>query len=93
MTLPPLQLNLPLFQWIKLHQRSFEKLKLALKSAPVLAYPDYSKPFLLETDAFLKDLEAVLSQEDNDGNVRVISYGSHTLKPYEKSMRTIAPQN
>ena len=85
--LPPLQQNLPPFQWTQLHQESFDRLKLALKTAPVLTYPDYNKPFLLETDASLKGLGAVLSQEDNDGNVHVISYTSHTLKPYEKSMR------
>ena len=38
-------------------------------------------------DASLKGLGAVLSQEDNNGNMRVISYASHMLKPYEKSMR------
>ena len=85
--LPPLQLNLPPFQWTAVHQRSFEKLKLDLTSALVLAYPDYGKPFLLETDASLKGLGAVLLQEDSNGNMRVISYASHTLKPYEKSMR------
>ena len=68
------------------HQESFDRLKLALTSAPVLAYLNYEKPFLLETDASLKGLGAVLSQEDNDGNMRVISYASHMLKPYEKSM-------
>ena len=85
--LPPLQPNLPSFQWTAVHQRSFDKLKLDLTSAPVLAYPDYGKPFLLETDASLKGLGAVLSQEDSNGNMRVISYASCTLKPYEKSMR------
>ena len=85
--LPPLQQNLPPFEWTQLHQESFDRLKLALTSAPVLAYPDYDKPFLLETDASLKGLGAVLSQEDNDGNVCVISYASHALKPYEKSMQ------
>ena len=29
----------------------------------------------------------MLSQEDDDGNFRIISYASHTLKPYERSMR------
>ena len=85
--LPPLQQNLPPFEWTQLHQESFDRLKLALTSAPVLAYPNYDKPFLLEMDASLKGLGAVLSQEDNDGNMRVILYASHTLKLYEKSMR------
>ena len=44
------------------------------------------KPFLLETDASLKGLGAVLSQENDDGNMCIISYVSHTLKPYKKSM-------
>ena len=59
---------------------------MALTSAPVLAYPNDDKPFLLETDASLKGLGAVLLQEDDDGNLHVISYASHMLKPYEKSM-------
>ena len=66
---------------------SFNKLKDALTSAPVLAYPDYSKPFILETDASLKGLGAVLTQEDDEGNFCIISYTSHTLKPYKHSMR------
>ena len=53
----------------------------------MLAYPDYCKPFILETDASLKGLGAVLTQEDDEGNFHVISYASHMLKPYECSMR------
>ena len=84
--LPPLPQNLPPFQWTSDHQEAFEKLKLALTTAPVWAHLDYSKPFVLETDASLKGLGAVLLQEDDDGNFRVTSYASHTLKPYERSM-------
>ena len=58
-----------------------------LTSAPILAYPNYNKPFLLETDASLKGLGAVLSQEDDSGKMHVISYASCMLKPYEKSMQ------
>ena len=83
----PLEQNLLPFEWTQIHQESFDKLKLALTSATVLAYPDYGKPFLLEMDASLKGLGAVLSQEDNNSNMRVISYASCMLKPYEKSMQ------
>ena len=85
--LPPLAPNLPKFVWTAEHQGSFDKLKEALTSAPILAYPNYSRKFVLETDASLKGLGAVLTQEDDDGNFRVISYASRTLKPYERSMR------
>ena len=54
---------------------------------PVLSYLDYSKLFILEMNTSLKGLGAVLSQEDSDGNVCVVSFTSHTLKPYEKSMK------
>ena len=66
---------------------SFNKLKDALTSAPVLAYPDYSKSFILEMDASLKGLGAVLTQEDDEGNICIISYASHMLKSYKHSMR------
>ena len=61
-------------------------LKKALIEAPVLAYPDYTKPFILETDASLKGLGAVLSQKGNDNEVHVIAYASQSLRPSEKSM-------
>ena len=41
----------------KEYQEGFDALKHALTTAPVLAYPDYSQPFILETDASLKGLE------------------------------------
>ena len=47
--------------------KAFEALKQACMVAPMLAFADYSKPFLLETDASKNGLGAVLSQKQVDG--------------------------
>ena len=75
------------FVWSKECQEGFDALKHALTTAPVLAYPDYTQPFILETDASLKGLGAVLSQKGKDGEVCVIAYASQSLWPSERSMR------
>ena len=82
----PLPQNLPPFKWDSEHQESFDRLKEALTNSPILAYPNYDKPFILEMDTSLKGLGAVLSQEDDEGNFYIISYASYMLKPYERSM-------
>ena len=71
--------NLPEFQWTPTCQEGFNQLKKALMEAPILAYLDYSKPFILETDASLKGLGAVLSQKGDDNEIRVIAYASQSL--------------
>ena len=68
------KLELTKFVWSKECQEGFDTLKHALTTAPVLAYPDYTQPFILETHASLKGLGAVLSQKHKDGEVRVITY-------------------
>ena len=75
------------FVWSKECQEGFDALKHALTTAPVLAYPDYTQPFILETDASLKGLGAVLSQKGKDGEVRIIAYASRSLRPSKRSMR------
>ena len=42
-------------------------LKGKVKSAPVLVFPDFNKPFLLEMDASKEGLGVVLSQKQSDG--------------------------
>ena len=64
---------------------SFEQLKQKLVSSPVLGFPDFKKPFRLETDACLEGLGAVLSQEQEQGTV-VIAYASRSLHHNEKNM-------
>ena len=79
--------NLPEFQWTPACQEGFDWLKQALMEAPVLAYPDYSKPFILETDTSLKGLGAVFSPKGDDNEICVIAYTSRSLHPSENSMR------
>ena len=73
--------------WTEEHNNAFELLKEKLTSAPVLAYPDFKKPFIVETDTSFKGLGAVLMQKDEDDLARVIVYASRSLRPGEKSMK------
>ena len=74
------------FVWASEHQKAFDALKVAFITAPVLVYPNFSREFILGTDASLRGLGAVLSQVDKNGKVHVIAYASRTLRPSEKSM-------
>ena len=50
------------FQWTNQCQAAFDHLKQCLTTAPVLSFPDFSKPFILHTDASDVGIGAVLSQ-------------------------------
>jgi len=63
---------------------SFECLKELLTAAPVLAFSDFSREFMLETDASGAGLGAVLAQKQEDEVVRPIAYASRTLQPHER---------
>ena len=55
-----------------------------LTSLPVMAFPDFTKSFVLDTDASQEGLGAVLYQEQ-EGKLRVLGYASGTLTPSEKN--------
>ena len=50
------------FTWIVEAESTFERLKLTMTQTPVLALPDFSKPFIVETDASNTGVGAVLTQ-------------------------------
>jgi hypothetical protein len=73
------------YKWTKAQQTAFEELKHHLTSAPILAYPNFEREFILFTDASDLALGAILSQKDHEGYERVIAYASRTLSPAEKN--------
>ena len=62
------------FLWTDRQQKAFEDLKHAFATAPVLALPDFSKPFRVETDSSEFACGGVLSQEGKDGKYHPVAF-------------------
>jgi hypothetical protein len=73
------------FLWTPKCQSAFVELKRLLTHSPVLSFPDFAEPFILETDASGACLGAVLAQKQEYGTVRPIAYASRSLQPHEKN--------
>lgn len=71
--------------WDKECENAFQLLKERLTTAPVLGHPDFTKPYILEIDASMRGLGAVLSQEQENGRV-VLNFASRALRNNEKNM-------
>ncbi|XP_075102090.1 putative mitochondrial protein AtMg00860 [Nicotiana tabacum] len=71
------------FHWDSEAESSFQDLKQAMSSAPVLALADFNKPFIIETDACFKGMGAVLMQ-----NGRPIAFFSKALAPRHLGLST-----
>ena len=67
------------------HFGSLPGLKQACMSAPILAFTNYTKDFLLETDASKEGLGVVLCQKQADGQYCLVAYGSWALTAHEKN--------
>ena len=72
------------WEWGPSQQSAFDIIIQKLTSPPVLAYADFTKPFIVTTDASVEGLGAVLYQEQG-GLERVIAYASRGLRPSEKN--------
>ena len=55
-----------------------------------MAFPDFSKPFILDTDASSTGLDAVLSQFSDGGTEYVVAYWSPSLSKPERQLHMLA---
>jgi len=76
------------FTWIVECKTAFATLKNRLASAPILSFPDFTKPFLLDTDASQEGICAVLSQII-EGGERVVSYTSRRLSKVQRYQKRV----
>lgn len=72
-------------RWSPSCQSAFQNLKAYLSTEPILKAPDFSKPFLLQTDASKKGIGAILSQLDNQLREHPVIYLSRQLKTSESN--------
>lgn len=71
------------FKWSEEAEEALTQLKAVLTSAPVLGNPDYSRPFVIETDASQLAVGAALLQEFDEGK-RIIGYFSKKLSSTQR---------
>ena len=75
--------------WTAECENAFQQLKARLTREPVLKSPDFSKPFVLQTDASDRGVGAVLSQLDASGAEHPVAYFSRKLLPREERYATV----
>ena len=74
-----------IFNFSNKEKASFEALKAAFTTAPVLQYPDQDHEFRLETDMSEFTIRGVISIKCNDGEFRPVAYMSHSMTPPERN--------
>ena len=71
------------FKWKERHREAFTAIKRVIAREVLLAYPDFSKEFVIHTDASHTQLGAVISQDN-----RPIAFYSRKLKPEQTRYTT-----
>jgi hypothetical protein len=76
------------WKWEEDCETAFNLLKQLITSSPIMAAPDFSKPFVVQTDASATGLGAMLFQESDVGKV-IIQYASRSLSKTEQKYSTV----
>ena len=72
------------FVWDDYATNAFSELWTRLANSPILIYPDFRVPFLLDSDVSDKGIGAILSQLGKDHLEHSIAYFSSTLGKHER---------
>ena len=75
--------------WSESCEKAFRELKLLLCSSPILRSPDFTRQFILQTDASDRAIGTVLSQVDGEGEEHPVGYFSRKLLPREERYATV----
>lgn len=75
------------FEWTPEAEKSFQNIKAILVTEPVLANPDYGKPFVIQTDASDCGIGGVLVQGEGE-NEKAIAYYSQKLSATQRKYQT-----
>ena len=76
------------FTWKEEHETAFRTLKELMLSAPILAFPDMSRQFFLQSDASKVGAGAVLYQIDEEKRKSVVSYASWLFSDTQRRYNT-----
>ena len=71
-------------EWKEEQNKAFVELKKRLTAEPILRNPDFSIPFILQTDASDLGIGSVLTQVDDQGEEHPVAFASRKLLPRER---------
>ena len=76
------------WEWGKAEEASFQLLKVAVVTAPVVGQYDPTKPIEFHTDASDKAIAGIAEQRDSEGKLRPLGYHSKKLNAAEQNYPT-----
>ena len=74
--------------WRSEHQKAFERVKCLPAEAPTLAHPDFSKPFLVYSDASDYAVGGILAQAKAEGKEKELRGDKQVIGYYSKKLGT-----